>query len=243
MSTASFFTSPISTTALSSFADITPAVQSHLQRVYATLALTVAFAAAGSYAHLMYNIGGLLTALTGVALIFAIAATRDANRKDQTDRIGLLSAFGFVQGASIGPLIALVLGMNGGQEIIMTAFASTVVIFGCFSAAALTSTRRSYLYLSGAISSGLSTLLVLGLMNLWFRSPLVDSVRLYLGLIVFVGFILFDTQLIVEKASLGDRDFVSHSLTLFLDAINLFVKLLRLMAKKKKDDKKSNSRR
>lgn len=164
-----------------------------------------------------------------------------------------------MQGASIGPLIAYVAGLEGGEgyspsnclhfllvaisdpRIIATAFVGTCLIFASFTLAALTSPRRSYLYLAGFLSSALSTLVLLGFVNaLFLHSSLVDSIRLYLGLIVFTAFVLFDTQLIVEKAELGDRDYVQHALELFMDFINLFVKLLRLLSKKEKKEKSSN---
>ena len=85
------------------------------------------------------------------------------------------------------------------------------------------------------LSSGLSMLCVLSLANIFARSMVVFNIQLYLGLLVFCGFVVFgmlqhhhtlnihinshiftDTQLIVEKAIQGDKDFVSHSLELFI---------------------------
>lgn len=47
-------------------------------------------------------------------------------------------------------------------------------------------------------------LLKLNVLDGWF----VDQVTLYLGLVIFCGFVLFDTQLIVEKCRNGDDDFI-----------------------------------
>jgi hypothetical protein len=41
-----------------------------------------------------------------------------------------------------------------------------------------------------------------------------------------MGFILFDSQAIVERAARGKKDFVSDALTLFVDAAALFTRLL-----------------
>lgn len=56
--------------------------------------------------------------------------------------------------------------------------------------------------------SGLNILLVMSFMNIFMGSKLLMSAELYLGLAVFCLFILFDTQLIIEKKRLGDNDFI-----------------------------------
>ena len=55
------------------------------------------------------------------------------------------------------------------------------------------------------------------------------SLQLYFGLLVFVGYIVVDTQDIIEKAHLGDLDYVKHALTLFTDFAAVFVRILIIM--------------
>ena len=64
--------------------------------------------------------------------------------------------------------------------------------------------------------------------------PLSCSLQfeLYFGLVIFCGFILFDTQLIVEKFEHGDTDYLWHSIDLFLDFVNIFRRLLIILASK-----------
>lgn len=77
----------------------------------------------------------------------------------------------------------------------MTALLGTTTIFACFSAAALVTKRRSYLYLGGLLSSALSLLMVMRLGGALFgRGMLLFQAELYLGLLVFVGYVLVDTQ-------------------------------------------------
>lgn len=53
--------------------------------------------------------------------------------------------------------------------------------------------------------------------------------QLYFGLLVFVGYIVVDTQDIIEKAHFGDLDYVKHALTLFTDFAAVFVRILIIM--------------
>jgi len=46
---------------------------------------------------------------------------------------------------------------------------------------------------------------------------------------VFVGYIIVDTQEIVERAHMGDLDYVKHALTLFTDLVAVFVRILVIM--------------
>ena len=43
---------------------------------------------------------------------------------------------------------------------------------------------------------------------------------------------MFDTQLIINKARNGDRDFIAHSLDLFIDFVQVFRKVLILLMQK-----------
>ena len=45
---------------------------------------------------------------------------------------------------------------------------------------------------------------------------------------------MFDTQLIINKARNGDRDFIAHSLDLFIDFVQVFRKVLILLMQKVK---------
>lgn len=53
--------------------------------------------------------------------------------------------------------------------------------------------------------------------------------QLYFGLLVFMGYMVVDTQDIIEKAHHGDLDFVKHALTLFTNFVNVFVRILIIM--------------
>lgn len=56
--------------------------------------------------------------------------------------------------------------------------------------------------------------------------------HLYLGLFVMSGFILYDTQAIMEKRRAGSTDCIKHSLDLFFDLAAIFRRLLIILSQK-----------
>ena len=60
---------------------------------------------------------------------------------------------------------------------------------------------------------------------------------------MFLGFVVFDTQLIIEKLELGDVDNVKHALDLFIDLVGVFVRVLVLLMRnaENKDDRRKRS--
>jgi len=53
--------------------------------------------------------------------------------------------------------------------------------------------------------------------------------QLHLGLFVFAGYIIFDTQVMVERASMGVPDYIHDSLQLLLDFVAVFVRILIIL--------------
>ncbi|KAG7011489.1 Bax inhibitor 1 [Cucurbita argyrosperma subsp. argyrosperma] len=237
---------------LKNFRQISPVVQSHLQMVYLTLGCALVASAAGAYLHILWNIGGILTTLAGVGSIAWLMATPPYEEKK---RISILMAAALLEGASIGPLIGLAIEIDSRSDdfvngvassVLVSAFVGTAVAFGCFSAAAMLARRREFLYLGGLLSSGISMLLWLHFASSIFGgSTAVFKFELYFGLLLFVGYMVVDTQEIIERAHLGDMDYVKHALTLFTDFIGVFVRILIIMLRNtaEKNEKKKKKRR
>ncbi|KAF8412928.1 hypothetical protein HHK36_000900 [Tetracentron sinense] len=226
---------------LKNFRQISPIVQNHLKQVYLSLCCALVASAVGVYLHLLCNIGGFLTTLGCMGSIIWVLSTPPYEEKK---RVALLMAAALFQGASVGPLIDLVIKID--PSILISAFVGTAVAFGCFSAAAMLARRREYLYLGGLLSSGISILFWLHFASSIFGgSTAIFKFELYFGLLVFVGYMVVDTQDIIEKAHLGDLDYVKHALTLFTDFAAVFVRILIIMLKNasEKDEKERRKRR
>ncbi|KAI4377932.1 hypothetical protein MLD38_015485 [Melastoma candidum] len=226
---------------LKNFRQISPVVQSHLKQVYLTLCCALVASAAGAYLHLLWNIGGLLTTMASVGCIIWLLST---SPYDEQKRVGLLMAASLFEGASIGPLIDLAIRID--PSVLISAFVGSALAFACFSSAAMLARRREYLYLGGLLSSGVSMLMWLHFASIIFGGhAAMFKFELYFGLLVFVGYMVVDTQDIIEKAHRGDLDYVKHALTLFTDFIAVFVRILIIMLKNssEKTEEKKKKRR
>ncbi|NXT93963.1 BI1 inhibitor, partial [Anhinga rufa] len=209
--------------ALFKFSHISASTQEHLKRVYASFALCMFVAAAGAYINVVTHFFqfSFLTGLGALGLMIWLTATPHSRETEQK-RLGMLAGFAFLTGRPRSPPLL-------SPSIIPTAFLGTATIFACFSLSALYARRRSFLYLGGFLLSGLTLMLLSSVVNAFMGSTWLFTANLYLGLMIMCGFVLFDTQLIIEKAESGDKDYIWHCVDLFLDFVNIFRELLMIL--------------
>lgn len=221
--------------------NLEPQVRQHLKNVYATFTLAGIAAAAGSYAHMYSTLvgAGLLTGLMALGSLLWLMAT-PYDGKNSPHRLALLGSFAFFTGCNLGPLLDIAMIVN--PTLVMQALLGTSVVFGCFSLSALFAPRGQYLYLGGTLLSALSTLFWLSFLNIFFGSRLIYQVNLYVGLLVMCGFIVFDTQNIMEKVRRGDKDYIMHSVELFIDFVAVFKRLLIILTEKEAQSQKKRRR-
>ena len=178
--------------------------------------------------------------LAALAIIFVLM---DSDKTLSPRRIGSFLLVGLLEGLSIGPLIQMSLMID--PAIVAIAFVATTCVFACFTASALLSKNQVYLALGGTLGSCVTFMFCLNLFSGLFGGYVMAfNINLYFGLVVFCGYVLYDTQLIVARAQAGDRDVVGHALELFIDFIQIFVRILIILAKnsaQKKDGKKKSS--
>lgn len=87
---------------------------------------------------------------------------------------------------------------------------------------------------------GVIGLLVAGIVNVFLRSDMLGMVVSSVGVLIFVGLTAYDTQKIKEMNVIGNegtdddkKDAIMGALTLYLDFINLFLYLLRLLGNRR----------
>ena len=207
--------------------DISADVQKHLSKTFTTLAMVVACAAVGVQLYLYTHLAPLLFFVGTMLCLWGFHGERD-----QTKRTYYLLGFGVCKGGAIGGLVEAALFMD--PAIVTTAFLVTLVVFGCFAGAALFAKRRSYMYLGATLGSVMGWMCLASLLNIFMRSSMINDVLIYGGLLVFCAYVLFDTQLIIERAAGGDRDHQRAALTLFIDFAAIFVRVLIILMKMQK---------
>lgn len=106
-------------------------------------------------------------------------------------------------------------------------------IYGYFTKTDLT--RLGNLFLMGLIGLILATIL-----NMFYQNETLYWITTYLGILIFVGLIAYDTQKIKKIHIMGyegtdeeKKEAIIGALSLYLDFINLFLMILRLMGRRK----------
>jgi len=212
-------------------------VRQHLKNVYGCVALSAVTAAAGTYVHIYTEFlqGGLLCTLGALGCLWALMATPH-NDKNQKLRLGYLLGLAFLWGLGFGPTLEIVISIN--PSIIVTALMATTLIFVSFSICALLAERGSWLYLGGTLMSALNFLLLLSFANIFLGSNLLYQFDLYIGFFVLCGFVIYDTQMIVEKNRMGSKDFIGDALCLFVDFVSLFRRLVVILTQKEQKSRR-----
>lgn len=71
-----------------------------------------------------------------------------------------------------------------------------------------------------------------------------NMVYLMVGLLMACLYIIYDTQVIIERAEMGDKDEIQHAMLLFVDLFDLFVRILKILIElnKREEENRRNER-
>lgn len=137
-----------------------------------------------------------------------------------------LSAFTMLESYSIGAICTLYQA-SGNGIIVLEAFAITSIVFIGLTFFTFQS-RINFDFLGPGLFVSILVLLVWGLFaNLFFNSFVVSQLYALAGTIIFSLFIVYDTHQIMARLSYDD--YVHAAISLYLDFLNLFLFILRLL--------------
>jgi modulator of FtsH protease len=168
------------------------------------------------------GVGMSLIVFFGGAFAFMYAIEKT---KNSAAGVPVLLAFTFFMGLMLSGLIARVMGYSNGASLIMTAFGGTAGVF--FVMASLASVIKRDL-------SGMGKWLFVGAIVLMIGSVigiLVGSSAAMIAVSVaaigiFSAYMLYDLKQIIDG---GETNYISATLSLYLDIFNVFQSLLALL--------------
>ncbi|MBC2715603.1 MAG: Bax inhibitor-1/YccA family protein [Desulfobacteraceae bacterium] len=152
-----------------------------------------------------------------------------------------------IQASTATALFMLYAALNGATlSFIFLAYTSTsiastfFICAGTFVACSIYGmiTKRDLTSLGGFMSMGLIGIIIASVINLFIRSSAMTMMISYIGVFVFVGLTAYDTQKLKHMAltqpagldaGVVRKGAIIGALTLYLDFINLFLMLLRIL--------------
>jgi len=165
-----------------------------------------------------------------LALVFIISAR--IHKMQASTATALFVLYSVLNGATLSLIF-----------IIYTASSITSTFFICagtFVACSLYgwTTKRDLTSMGGFMTMGLIGIIIASVVNMFFRSPGMSMIISYIGVIVFVGLTAYDTQHLKNMAltqpdgldaAVVRKGAILGALKLYLDFINLFLMLLRIL--------------
>lgn len=164
---------------------------------------------------------GLIVFLGGAfGFMYAIEKT-----KNSAVGVPVLLGFTFFMGLMLSRMIAMVLGFKNGPDLIMTAFGGTAGVF--FVMASLSSViKRDLSGMGKWLFVGAVAVMVGGIINVFVGST-AGMMAISVAVIgIFSAYMLYDLKQIVDG---GETNYISATLALYLDIINVFQALLALL--------------
>ncbi len=219
-------------------------LRSYMLKVYnymaGGLALTGA-AAFGTY-NMAVDAGGNLTPLgvtlfhgplMWILLLAPLALVFFLSFRIQTMSVGAAQLTFWVYAALVGVgFTPLALVYTSGS--LVQAFLVTAAAFASLSLYGYT-TKRDLTGFGAFLFMGLIGLIIASLVNVFLQNSAMNFALSVIGVLVFTGLTAWDTQRIKNMYFAGDdgvmmgRKAIMGALTLYLDFINLFLSILRLM--------------
>jgi FtsH-binding integral membrane protein len=163
-----------------------------------------------------------------LALVIALSAA--VNRLSAAAAGGLFLVYSALNGATLSIVLLAYTGASVG-----VAFATTAGTFAAMSVYG-TVTRRDLTSWGSFLFMGLVGVVIASLVNLFLSSGMLTFVISCAGVVVFTGLAAYDTQKLraIARAGGGAAALpVNGALALYLDFVNLFLSLLRLLGNRR----------
>ncbi|CAH0557260.1 unnamed protein product [Brassicogethes aeneus] len=142
-------------------------------------------------------------------------------RRESPTNLILLAGFTVVQAYTVGVVVTYY-----SQAVVIQALVLTLVVLGGLTAYTF-QTKHDFSAMHSGLFAGLCILIVGGFMQVFLQSSIFEIILSFGGALVFCLFIVFDTQMIIQN--LSAEEYILATITLYLDIINLFIYILRIL--------------
>ena len=199
-----------------------------LKNTYWLLALTMLPTVLGAWVGISTGLSyalsgglGLIVFLAGAfGFIYAIEKTKHSSKG-----IAVLLGFTFFMGLMLSRMIAMVLGFKNGTDLVMIAFGGTAGVFFLMASLA-TVIKRDLSGMGNWLFVGAIVLMVGSIINIFVGSSIGMMAISMLAIGIFSAYMLYDIKQIIDG---GETNYISATLALYMDLINVFQSLLALL--------------
>lgn len=198
-----------------------------IRKVYGILSfqllLTVVISAFFMYnetaKHFVQGIPNLL--FIGMIASIGLVIALGVKRLESPTNMYLLIAFTISEAYTIGTVVTFY-----DQAIVIQAFVLTMA-----TVIALTmytfQTKKDYSTSSALLFSLLWILILGGIMQMFIHNEVMELCLAIFGALLFAGFIVVDTHMLLHK--LSPEEYILAAINLYLDIINLFLQILKIL--------------
>ncbi len=221
---------------------VTDEQQHFMTRVYAWMsgalaatALTAWYIAGNVLAtKWLFSSGWVLAGIFLIEIIMVLTLSALIEKISVQTAIALFFGYAIVNGLTFSVIFLMYT-----QQSIATAFMITAGMFGAMSLYGYT-TKRDLSGYGEFMLMALFGIIIASVANIFYKNGLLDWITSIIGVFLFTGLTAYDTQRIKTLNVLGNegtdedqKEAIHGALALYLDFINLFLNILRLMGKRK----------
>lgn len=199
-----------------------------LRNTYLLLALSLIPTAIGALVGVNLSFGfmrasPILSLVLFLGVFYGLMFMIEKNRNSGLG-VALLLLFTLLMGVMLGPILQVAALRNAGPLVAYAASGTAAIFFGL--AALASSAKRDFGFLTKFLMIGFFVLLISMIANAFLQIPI-------LALTISAAFMLFSSAAIVLTINQivrgGETNYVSATLTLYVNIYNLFTSLLNLL--------------
>ena len=160
-----------------------------------------------------------------LGLVFAISGA--INRISASTASMLFLAYAALNGLTMSTIfVAYTSSSIASTFVITSGMFGAMSLFGYLTKSDLTS-WGSFLFM------GLVGVVIASVVNIFLQNSMIYWIVSFCGVIVFTGLTAYDTQKIKNMGNTGQKGAILGALTLYLDFINMFLIMLRLLGNRR----------